>query len=205
MENPLQKLTKRATQAVKNWWLLLVVGIACVAMGIVVFCYPGEAYLTLSILFGILMLLSGILEIVLYCSSNNYFIRSGISLIGGIIDVLLGLMLCCNVAATAILLPILLGIWLLIRSIQMIDFWSKMRTFNVPNAGWQVTSGVLLLLLALMVIFHPFGLGIPAVVAMVGCGLIVAGISLCATGIRLKSLHKFIKRNIIEDVEAETL
>ncbi len=205
MENPLRRLTNRATQAIKNWWLLLVVGIACIAVGIVVFCYPGEAYLTLSILFGVLMLLSGILEIVLYCSTNSYFIRSGISLVGGILDVLLGILLCCNVEVTLAFLPVFLGIWLLIRSIQMIDFWSKMRIFNVPNAGWQIASGVLLLLLALMIIFHPFGLGIPVVVAMVGCGLIIAGISLIATGIRLKSLHKYIKNNIIEDVEAETI
>lgn len=205
MENPLQKLGKRATQAVKNWWLLLVAGIACIAVGIVVFCYPGEAYLTLSILFGILMLLSGIVEIALYCSSNNYFIRSGVSLVGGILDLLLGMLLCCNVAATAALLPILLGIWLLFRSIQMIDFWSRLRTFNVPNAGWQVASGVLLLLLSLLIIFHPFGLGTVVVVALVGCGLIIAGISLCAVGCRLKSLHNYIKRNIIEDVEAETI
>ncbi len=205
MENPLQRLTHRATQAIKNWWLLLVVGIACIAVGIVVFCYPGEAYMTLSILFGVLMLLSGILEIVLYCSTNSYFIRSGISLVGGILDLLLGILLCCNVAATAVLLPVLLGIWLLVRSIQMIDFWSRMRAFNVPNAGWQIASGVLLLLLSLMVIFHPFGLGVPVVVALVGCGLIIAGISLIATSIRLKSLHKYIKHNIIEDVEAETL
>ena len=114
-------------------------------------------------------------------------------------------MLCCNVTITVVLLPIFLGVWLLLRSIQMIDFWSKMRAFNVPNAGWQVASGVLLLLLALMIMFQPFGLGIPAVVALVGCGLIITGISLCATGIRLKSLHNYIKRNIIEDVEAETL
>lgn len=203
METALHSLAHKATATVKHWWLVLICGIAGIVAGITAFCCPADFYLTLSILFGAVMLLNGIVEIVLYCTSRSYFVASGINLLGGILDILLGAFLCFHVGVSAIILPIMLGIWLLFRSIQMIDFWSRVRTFGLSGAGWQVATGVLLLLLSLAILFSPLGLGVPAVTILTGCGLLVAGISLCVIAFRLKNIHTFVKKNIVEDVTAE--
>ena len=64
MENFIENLMGKAGKAIRHWWLLLISGILPLAAGIVVFCFPAESYITLSIMFGILMLISGIVELV---------------------------------------------------------------------------------------------------------------------------------------------
>ena len=45
-------LLERSKQAVRYWWLLLIVGIVLLAVGILVFVYPAQSYLGMSLLFG---------------------------------------------------------------------------------------------------------------------------------------------------------
>jgi len=49
---------------VKNWWLLLVAGVAYIALGILVWRYPGETILVAAIYIGILLLITGISQAV---------------------------------------------------------------------------------------------------------------------------------------------
>ena len=69
MEN-FSTLIENSKRAVRYWWLLLIIGIALFVVGILVFVYPTQSYLGMSLLFGWLMLISGILEVVL-SSVNN--------------------------------------------------------------------------------------------------------------------------------------
>ena len=64
MEN-FSTLIENSKRAVRYWWLLLIIGIALFVVGILVFVYPTQSYLGMSLLFGWLMLISGILEVVL--------------------------------------------------------------------------------------------------------------------------------------------
>ena len=60
MEN-FSTLIENSKRAVRYWWLLLIIGIALFVVGILVFVYPTQSYLGMSLLFGWLMLISGIL------------------------------------------------------------------------------------------------------------------------------------------------
>ena len=60
MEKAFESMVKRAGNTIKNWWLLLIAGVLLFAMGIVVFCTPGESYISLCIFFGIVILCFGI-------------------------------------------------------------------------------------------------------------------------------------------------
>ena len=71
MEN-FSTLIENSKRAVRYWWLLLIIGIALFVVGILVFVYPTQSYLGMSLLFGWLMLISGILEVVL-SSVNKHF------------------------------------------------------------------------------------------------------------------------------------
>lgn len=203
MKTTLQRLSEKATATVRNWWLILIGGIACITAGISAFCFPAEFYLTLSVLLGIVMVVSGIVEIALFFGSRSYFVRSGFNLLGGILDLVLGIILCAHVGISAIILPIMLGVWLLFRSIQFIDFWSRMRMFDVPNSTWQIVVGVLLLLLSVCILFNPFRLGASMVIVLAGCGLLLAGLTACITAFHLRKIHTFVKKNIIEDATFE--
>lgn len=57
MKRHFENLTDRVGRAVQHWWLLMLAGILCFVLGIAVFAFPMESYVTLSILSGVLMLL----------------------------------------------------------------------------------------------------------------------------------------------------
>ena len=104
---------------VKRWWLLLMLGLLIMAAGIVVFCFPAESYMTLSVIFGVLMLVSGISELVVSLGSRNFFMMRGYSVVGAVLDLLLGIFLCCFPGVTLVVLPVVLGIWLLYHSFMI--------------------------------------------------------------------------------------
>ena len=89
MDNLFNRMADKASRTVRHWWLYLITGILSIIAGIVVFCNPIESYLTLSIMFGILMLVSGIVELVVSSTSRNYFTTRSYSIVGGILDLLI--------------------------------------------------------------------------------------------------------------------
>ena len=68
-------LIERSKQAVRYWWLMLLIGIALFVLGILVFVYPAQSYVSMAVLFGWVILAAGILEVVLSASSDH-FVRS---------------------------------------------------------------------------------------------------------------------------------
>ena len=195
MSNFIQKISERAVRTVKCWWLFLLCGLLCIAAGIAVFCNPVESYLTLSLLFGIVMLASGIVELVVAFSSRNYFMMRGYNIVGGILDMIVGILLCSMPSITAALLPIFLGIWIMYHSFMIIGFAGDLSAFNVQGSGWGIASGVVLLLLSILIIFKPFSVGMSAVVILTGIALIVIGLIMISGSLRLRRLHNSVQES----------
>ena len=193
MKRHFMDLAKKASRAVKNWWLLLIAGILCVVAGILVFIFPLESYLTLSIIFGVLMLVVGAMKLAVASSSNNYFMMRGYVIVSGLVDVLLGLFLCLYPGVTLVLLPIMLGIWLMYNSFMIIAFGGDLGTFNQNGQGVMIVAGILLLLISIFVLVNPFEAGIAAVIIISGIGLLVFGGILIAISLMLKDIHTTLK------------
>ena len=192
MKRHFENLTERAGRAVQHWWLMMLAGVLCIALGIAVFVFPLQSYVTLSILAGILMLLVGAAQLIIASTSGNYLAMRGYMLVGGMIDLLLGLLLCIYPAVTMALLPIMLGIWMMYHSFMMIAFGGDMETFRVKGSGWTILGGVLLLVLSFIVLVNPFSAGIAAVVVLSGVGLIVFGFLLCWVAGVFRNIDKTI-------------
>ena len=155
MENFYNRMAEKASKTVRHWWLYMLTGILSIIAGIVVLCNPIESYLTLSIMFGVLMLISGIVELVVSSTSRNYFTTRSYSIVGGILDLLIGLFLCCYPRITLIVLPVILGVWMMFHSFMIIGLGSDMDSFRVRGSGWVIAGGVILLLLSLGITEQP--------------------------------------------------
>ena len=105
MKRHFENLTKRAGRAIRHWWLMMIAGVLCLAAGIAVFVFPLESYVTLSILLGVLMLIVGAAKLIAASSSGNFFMMRGYVIIGGVVDLLLGMFLCLYPGVTLVLLP----------------------------------------------------------------------------------------------------
>lgn len=193
MENAFSQFIETSKSAVKHWWLLMLLGIALFGTGVFVFIYPAESYLSLAILFGVLMLVSGIFEIILSTTNKHYITGRGWMLASGIIQVLLGIILSCNVGLSVIVLPIVLAFWLMIRAFSTIGWGGDMSTLKVPGAVWTIICGVLLLLLSIWILLQPLAFGTTMVVVWVGISLLIAGVTAFLFSFQLRSIHKHLE------------
>ena len=194
MENSFAALIENSKQAVKDWWLLLLTGIALLIIGIVVFAFPAQSYIGMSLMFGWLILLSGIFQVILSTANKHYITGRGWMLAGGIIEIVLGAILVWNVALSAATLPIFLGFWLMFRGFSAIGLGGDMSSMNVPGSAWTIISGILLLLCSLWVLIQPLVFGTTMVVVWVGISLLFAGIAAISLAMQLKSAHKHLQK-----------
>lgn len=190
MKRHFENLANRAGRAVQHWWLMMLAGILCLALGIAVFVFPFESYVALSILTGVVMLILGAAQLIVASTSGNYLTMRGYMLVGGLIDLLLGLLLCVYPGVTMALMPVMLGIWMMYHSFMIIAFGGDLETFRVKGSFWTVIGGVVLLALSLIVLVNPFSAGVAAVVVLAGIGLLVFGLLLCWMSMILKDIHK---------------
>jgi uncharacterized membrane protein HdeD (DUF308 family) len=190
MKRHFENLTNRVGRAVQHWWLMMLAGILCFALGIAVFVFPLQSYVTLSILAGVLMLVVGAAQLIIASTSGNYLAMRGYMLIGGVVDLLLGLLLCVYPGVTMAVLPIMLGIWMMYHSFMIISFGGDLETFNMKGSVITFIGGVTLLALSFIVLVNPFSAGVAAVVIMAGIGLLVFGLMLCRISLILRNIHK---------------
>lgn len=190
MKRHFENLTAKAARVIRHWWLLMLAGILCVAAGIAVFVFPMESYMTLSIIFGVLMLITGAAQLIIASTSGNYLAMKGYVVVGGILDLLLGIFLCVYPAVTVVLLPIMLGIWMMYHSFMIIAFGGDLDTFRINGSGWVMMGGILLLVLSFLVLVNPFSVGIATVIVLTGVALIVFGFLLCGESVLLRRIHE---------------
>lgn len=193
MEYFVERLASGASKTVKNWWMLLIAGLLLIIGGIAVFVNPVESYITLSMMFGIMMLITGLAELIIAITSHNFFAIRSYTIVGGIIDMIIGILLCCNIGVTAIILPIILGVYLLYHSFMIIGFGSDLEAFNVKGYGWPLAGGVVLLILSILILINPFSFGTSAVVILTGIALIIMGGIFIVKSLRMRNLHSFFK------------
>ena len=168
----------------------MLAGILVVAAGICVFAFPIQSYVTLSVLFGVLMLLVGAIQLIIASTSGNYLMLRGYIIVGGVLDVLLGIFLCIYPGISLFLLPIMMGLWLMYHSFMIISLGGDMSTFKVPGDGMVIVGGILLLLLSVFVIVDPFSVGVATVLTVAGAGLIFLGVIMCSLSLTLRSIGK---------------
>lgn len=178
----------RFRHSIDNWGLSMVLGIIFSIVGIVVFFEPGGTYLALSVLFGIVVILSGILELYLGSkapagSGKGWYIA------GGIVEILLGILLLCTPSMLFTILPFVLGFWLLFRGFMAVGVAGDMMGSGVKGTGWTMAFGILVIITAFLILFNPI-IGVGVVVFWVGLSLLLAGVELIAHAINLRQLQK---------------
>lgn len=191
MKTIIEEISEKASRVVKHWWLMLVAGVLSLAAGIMVFCKPAGSYMALSIMFGVLMLVTGVAELVTSLTSRNYFMTRGYNVVGGVLDLVLGFFLCLKPQITLVMLPVFLGIWMMFHSFMVISFGGDMNGLRVKGSGWIIAEGIALLLLSLVIMMNPFSFGIASVVILTGIGLILFGAMLVFGSLKLRHIHRW--------------
>ena len=159
---------------VKNWLWFLVSGLLFIATGIAIYAWPVASYVSLSIVFTILMISNGFSQIV-FESANSKVLRGwGWILVSGIIDLALGTYLLFYPAMTMVTLPYFVGFWLIFRSFYLMGTSFDLQALGVSGWGWFLFGGILMLVLGGVIVYYPAA-GVVSIIAFSGSAFILGG------------------------------
>lgn len=124
--------------SVKNWWASLLLGIVYIIVALWLMFAPLSSYVALSIVFSISMLISGILEI-LFAVSNRKGVPSwGWYIVGGIIDVILGIYLIAYPMVSMEVIPFIIAFWLMFRGFSSTGYSIDLKRYGTRDWGWYM-------------------------------------------------------------------
>ncbi len=168
----------------KHWWSHVILGIILLALGIVILIFPEASYITMSVLFGIVIALSGIMYI--WMGFQRQLKGRGWFIVGGIVELGLGIFLTLNPALSAIALPMVLGFWLLFKGFSLLGLTLSVRSGEYAGWGVAVFSGAMLILCGMIILMQPLLYGAEAVILWTGVSLIIGGCTYLNLGFKLK-------------------
>jgi uncharacterized membrane protein HdeD (DUF308 family) len=166
----------------RNWWAFLIYGLIFILFGIYLLAEPASGFATLGFLFGLVILLAGIAELVRVVNDRDSFNR-GFHLIIGIIDIILGIILITHIAASETIMRIIVGIWFLFRGVTMLSL------SGFGRRSWlMVFGGIIIIIAAALILFNP-AVGAVTIILWTAFAFIVTGIMNLALAFRLRSLN----------------
>lgn len=172
---------------VKNWWWFLVTGIIFIIAGIAIFAKPLDGYVSLSVLFSVVILSSGFSQIFFSLSNSGILRGWGWILVSGILDVAIGTYLLVYPLVTMATLPYFVGFWLVLRSFYLMGTSFDLKDLRAQGWGWLLFGGFVVLALGMLVIYYPAA-GVVGIVAVSGSAFIIGGLLNCYLAFQLRSL-----------------
>ncbi|HZZ00419.1 MAG TPA: HdeD family acid-resistance protein [Candidatus Baltobacteraceae bacterium] len=169
----------------RNWWALLIRGIAAVIFGILAFAWPGATIVAIGILFGAYALVDGVFAIVGAVRAVESHERWWPLVIEGVIGLIIAGITFYDVGITIVALFFTIAAWAVLTGILEIAAAVQLRK-QLANEVWLILGGVLSILFGVLMVWRPVA-GALAVIWIIGAYAIVFGIIMIALSLRLRS------------------
>jgi len=166
------------------WWIPMLFGVIFIVTGVWIFKAPAESFGTITKIIGVIILVSGTSEMILTIGRRRGIPGWGFQLSGGLIDVVIGIILIVNPAILLKIITLFVAAWLIISSITIIMRASETRQKDKDIWKWELILGVFLLLLAILLLWHPMILGF-TIAIWTALAFIILGIFRIGLTIRL--------------------
>lgn len=179
--------TPMMSMLTRNWWAVLIRGIAAVLFGILALRWPGETLLFLVTLYGAYALVDGIFSIVAALSglgSGRHWLWP---LITGLVGILIGIVTFAVPGLTALALVFFIAAWALISGISEIIGGWRLHS-ELANEWLFILGGVVSVILGIVLFVHP-GAGALALVTVIGIFALIFGIVRIILAFELRNLH----------------
>lgn len=166
----------------RNWWVLLLRGLFALLFGVMAFTMPGMTIVTLAILFGIYVLADGVTEIV-----YGFGTRAWSLVFAGILGVLVGIYALSYPVATAGILLLFIGAWIIVRGV--LDIIGAFYIRKQITGEWMlILGGLISIFIGFAVIAYPVAAAL-TMAWLIGLYAIVFGIAMMVMAFRLKGLR----------------
>src|SRR5215475_562672 len=157
----------------KNWWLVLLRGIAGIVFGVLAFAWPGITLLTLVLLYGAYALIDGVVALAAAFTGGAKPIPTWWLIVIGLLGIAAGLLTFLWPGITALVLILFIVAWAVAHGIFEIIGAIQLR-HEIDNEWMLILAGALSVLFGVLVLAMP-GLGALSLVWAIGAYSIVFG------------------------------
>lgn len=178
---------KRLCQS-RYWWTVMLVGIMMIVCGMVYWLLPVQGYIVAAILFGWMLIGTGVVQLVISTGKNRPK-GWGWWLIGGILNIFIGFMLVDRVELAELMLPYFLAIIFIYWGVMYIIESILLR----PYKYWwiKLLNGLLMMFIGFFFIGAGYLEDMVMVSTLVALAFIYWGITLVSTSFELKPVKEF--------------
>lgn len=173
-----------------SWWSLVLRGLLAVLFGILALVWPGITLGVLILFFGAYSLVDGFFSSVGAFAHRKHDKTWWLFFLSGLAGIVVGVLTFLLPGLTVFVLVILIAARALIVGVFEIAAAIALR--KTINNEWFLILNALLSILFAVVLFLVPGLGVLALIWMIGITAIVIGILLLAIGIKVRSWQKSI-------------
>lgn len=168
----------------KNWWLVLLRGIASIVFGVLAFAWPGITIISLVLVYGAYALVDGLFSLYAAISGGSNAAPRWWLAVVGVAGVLAGIISFAVPGVVALWLLLLIGAWAIVSGIFEIVGAIRLRK-EIDNEWMLILHGVITVLFGVLLMVMP-GPGALALVWVIGAYAIAGGIILSVLAFRLK-------------------
>jgi len=172
----------------RNWWALLIRGIAAVIFGLLAFFWPGATGFALVILFGAYAFVDGIFALISAVRAAESHQRWIAFALEGIIGLIIAAITLFHPLITAIALYYTIAIWAILTGILELVGAFQLRSL-IPNEWMLIIGGILSIVFGVLLAVYPLP-GILTVIYLIGFYALLFGIVLIVFAFRLKAHAK---------------
>lgn len=177
----------------RNWWVLLLRGVAGIIFGILTFFRPEISLAALVLLFGAFSFADGVLLLINGIREHRTHDRWWLLILQGLMGIGAGIVTLLWPGITALALLYIVAAWALVTG--ALEIAAAIRLRKVIEGEWLLAlAGIASVILGVLLFLFP-GPGALAVVIWIGAYALVSGVLLTILAFRLRSWardpHKF--------------
>ena len=169
----------------RNWWLMLLRGLAAIGFGILVIAKPQISLQVLVYLFGLYVLVEGILGVALAIQGRNEIDSWGVLLLWGLLGVAVGILAFWRPDITALALLFYIALWAIATGV--LEIVAAIRLREVLKNEWLlILAGIVSVAFGVWLIARPEA-GALAVLWAIGIYAILFGVLVVLFAFKIRS------------------
>ena len=176
----------------RGWWLMLLRGLVAIGFGILVFAKPQMSVLILVYLFGVYVLVEGILGVSVAIQARHELNSWGVLLLWGLLGVAVGILAFVKPDITALALLFYIALWAIATGVLEIAAAIRLREV-IKNEWLLILAGLVSVAFGVILIARPEP-GALAVLALIGGYAIVFGVLVVIFAFKIRSFVNKVTR-----------
>ncbi|HSM04176.1 MAG TPA: HdeD family acid-resistance protein [Longimicrobiales bacterium] len=175
----------------RNWWVLLLRGLAAIAFGVIAWIWPGLSIATLVLLFGLFAFADGALGLWTAITGPKGMEHRGILLLWALAGLATGALAVFAPALVAASVILLIGVWAMVTGAMEIVAAIQLRK-EIQGEWLLILAGLASVGFGLVLVFRP-GAGALALVWMIGLYAVLLGALMVLLSLKVRSVHKRVE------------